>query len=181
MIDAQKIQADVAPHAEFAKVGLSVVAAPDWTIATDEQYAAIGAALVEVKRRWKLLDEARKTITGPIRNAERNTNAFFAKALEPLSSLEMRLKRALGEYDLRKEAARMKALATASVVPPPSPEVKGVTTRVVRRWRVVNEDKVPRQFCSPDEKKVEAHLRAGGIEAIPGIEFYDETITTVRT
>jgi hypothetical protein len=39
-------------------------------------------------------------------------------------------------------------------------------------------------LCSPDKKKIEAfmeaQLLAGGISAVPGLEFYQEDVVAVR-
>lgn len=181
MINETEIERHTAPERSLAEAALQVVKAPGWVIQSDAQAEQIGEMLKDVKRRWKALEDVRKSITGPLVNAQRNANAFFARGLDPLAELERALKTALGVYEAKKEAARLEAIKTAAIVPAPAPKLNGITTRTVRRWRIKDPDKVPRQFCSPDADKINEHVRNGGIEAIPGVEFYDDTITAVRT
>lgn len=49
------------------------------------------------------------------------------------------------------------------------------TTKIKENWtyRIVNPDKVPAQFCSPDHAKIMAAIRAGSRE-IEGLEIYDK-------
>ena len=53
-----------------------------------------------------------------------------------------------------------------------------VTYRKVKRWRVKDEQQIPRQFWLLDEKKIGAAVRSG-IE-IPGIEIYEDKELAIR-
>lgn len=140
-----------------------------------------------VKTRWSEIEEVRKSITSPLANAQRNANAFFRPALDRYAEIEAALKVEIGRYVAERERERveaMQALASGEDVHGSRlmarPEATGVSVRTVRKWRVVDEDAVPRQFCSPDIRKISAFLDNGGIEAIKGIEFYEEQQTSVR-
>jgi hypothetical protein len=181
MINKAEIEKVVTPEAELAKGALAIVKASGFVVKNDEHAARLGKLLQDTKRRWNTLEEFRKSITGPMVDAQRNANAFFKRGQEPLAELERALKGALGTYEARKEEDRRAAMKAQAIVPAPAAPVAGVTHRTKRSWRIVNEEKVPRQFCSPDRAKIEAHFRNGGLEAIPGVEFFDEIVTAVRT
>jgi hypothetical protein len=145
-----------------------------------ESHARAAEALKTVKARSKALDTERKSITGPILDAKRRVDALFARALEPLGRIEGALRGEIERYHLELAAARVQAVEAREPVPS-MPVAQGVSVRIVRKWRIVDPDRVPRAFCSPDPAKIETHFAGGGLEAIAGVEFYDDTISTVRT
>ncbi len=180
MTDTTAIDVRVEPERTLAAEILAIVKAPGWAIQTDAHAEQIGALLVATKQRYNVLADFKKEILGPFQNAIRNANAAFARGLDPLQELERALKVAINVFEAKREAERLEAMKRAEVVPPPPPKLAGITQRVERRFRIVDPDRVPKQFCSPDEAKIKEHLRNGGIEAIPGVEFYDEVIKVVR-
>jgi hypothetical protein len=158
----------------------------DVPIVSREGYEAACELARMVKARWSEIDEVRKSITAPMMNAQRNTNAFFRPALDKYASIEARLKKTIAAYVVEQErvkVAAMQALAAGVDVHGSSlmarPEATGVGVRMVKKWRIVDADRVARQFCSPDPAKIDAFLADGGIEAIPGIEFYEEASVRV--
>jgi hypothetical protein len=54
---------------------------------------------------------------------------------------------------------------------------KGVSIRYAYKFRVVDPDVVPREFCSPDNQKI--GKQTFGTE-IPGVEWFEEPIVTSR-
>lgn len=59
--------------------------------------------------------------------------------------------------------------------------VSGVSVRSDRKFRIVDEAAIPRAYLSVDEKKIAAIIKALGEQAnIPGIEFYEGTVVSVR-
>jgi len=69
----------------------------------------------------------------------------------------------------------------APVVAPTFKRAAGVSARQAWKWRLVDENKVPREYLIIDEKKINSIVRAMGAKAnIPGIEVYPEIITAVR-
>ena len=137
-----------------------------------------------VKGEWKRLDALRKSWTGPLADVTRSINGAFAGPLGALAAAEDAIKGKLGAFTARMHAARVEAVTTNSteISPIPfMPEAEGVSVRTKRSFRVVDPEQVPRQFCSVDESKIRAHLAAGGLEAIRGVEFFDEQIVSVRT
>lgn len=155
-------------------------------IGSAEAYAATCELARMIKTRWQEIEDVRKSITGPMVDAKRNADAFFKPALDRYAAAETKCKIAIGRYVEAQERAKKEAmLALSAGAPleslevPTRPEATGVTTRKVRRWRIVDEDRIARHFCSPDPKKIDAYLKDGGLESIPGVEFYDEIETRV--
>jgi hypothetical protein len=138
------------------------------------------------------IEAERKKITGPLWEAYKATNALFDPAKKRAEEMIRHLKQAIGAYDLEVSRVRARAMEEqAAGAPPPvlplpqhaeTREV-GVSTRVVWKWRIVDPDKVERGLCSPDPAKIEAAI--GGTAnttraLVSGVEWYEDTITTVR-
>lgn len=51
--------------------------------------------------------------------------------------------------------------------------------KIEKRFRIVNEHEVPRQFLKPNEDKIATHVKLG-VDNIPGVEIYEETVTSLR-
>lgn len=57
------------------------------------------------------------------------------------------------------------------------PKVSGVSYRKVPKFRIVNPDLVPRQYCAPVESKIRGVVNSLGDKAnIPGVQVYFETV-----
>lgn len=151
---------------------------------TDEQTLRYAEqALLLVKAKWKEVDKAKSEIAGPLWNAHRAVTGYFGPALQTLNQVETELKGRITAYRQQVESERRLLIAVnapAPLVAPPVEHTKGISTRTQRRFRITDPDKVPRQFCSPDLAKIQAHIAAGGLEAIAGVEWYDEQIVSVR-
>ena len=66
---------------------------------------------------------------------------------------------------------------TSELAPPPN-----VGTRDVWKFLVENPELVPRQFCSPDERKIRAHVAAyGDKQPIAGVNIFADVQVSVRT
>lgn len=84
------------------------------------------------------------------------------------------------------EAVVQQAAAAPVFAPIPTETVKGVYGatafgRTNWKWRVINPGAIPREWLIPDEKTIGAHVRARKDKtAIPGIEAYQERISSVR-
>lgn len=167
----------IAPHRSTA-VDISE-AARAIEIHTQEDYELAGHVLLEVKRRIHALDAERKKITTPLHEAWQATNRLFRGPLDLLEGAERAIKEKIGGYTMATRARQLEALAAPQAGPvvevPATPEpAKGVSTRSVVRWDVTDPEKVPRAFLSPDPRKIQAHLDAGGVQAIPGVRFWDD-------
>jgi hypothetical protein len=178
------VEAEGMSYVEEAKIVEAEVS--EVVISSPEAYAATCELARMLKTRWQEIEDVRTSITGPMVNAKRNADAFFKPALDRYAAAETRCKIAIGRYVEAQEKAKKNAmLALSAGAPletlevPTRPEASGVTTRKVRKWRIVDEDRIARHFCSPDPKKIDAYLKDGGLEAIPGIEFFDDFETRV--
>lgn len=144
---------------------------------TDEaSHQAACETLQWVKAQWGKVEAARQSITGPMINAKRNADAFFRPSLENYSKSEGHLKSEIARYRAKIQEERVsQATQSLPVVAPPA-AIEGIQERVKQCWRVTDESKVPRNFLSVDARKIDDFLRDGGLRAIPGVEFYEETI-----
>ncbi|MFA5298154.1 MAG: hypothetical protein WC389_08110 [Lutibacter sp.] len=81
-------------------------------------------------------------------------------------------------------ALREQAAAVASVVPVVESKVEavsGISTRKVWKFRIVDVNKIPREYMIPDEKFIGKMAEATkGTKKIDGIEFYSEDIIAAR-
>jgi colicin import membrane protein len=92
-------------------------------------------------------------------------------------ALERRAQKA--EASGKVEKAEMLQTQAASVVAPviqrETPKVAGVTTRKVPKFEIVDPTLVPREYCTPDEKKIRAVVNALRTDAtIPGVRVWME-------
>lgn len=146
-------------------------------IVTDEgTHADACETLQWVKAQWESVERARLSIVGPMLNAKRNADAFFRPSLENYANSENHLKKEIARYRERVRAERIAQAESALPVVAPPAAVEGIQERVMPRWRVTDESKVPRNFLSVDPKKINDFLRDGGLRAIAGVEFYEETV-----
>lgn len=109
------------------------------------------------------------------------------------------LERRKVEKAMQEEAARLQAkleveAKEAGVEPPPVMPVpaprpdsmtrteSGASASIRTAWtgEVIDPDQVPREFCSPDEKKITAGVKSG-IREIPGVRIYEKPITVLRS
>lgn len=159
----------------------------------DQEFAA--QVLREVKEKYTELEKKRTSITKPMNVALREVNNLFRPIKEALERGEKLLKRKIADYQLEQEQRNTAALQAAAAAAEPEEaqealaevEVvespKGVNVRYVWRAKIVNEDLLPREYLTPDVRKIEAHARdAGDAEpfAIPGVLFEKSPIVSSR-
>lgn len=173
-------------------------AVPTLTITTSEEYLQAGQGLVELKGRWKVVEEKRTSLVKPLNDVVKSINAMFKPVLDQWDTTMDVVKRAMHDYQVREAEAQRKALeeaarlaqqgqtgqeftalvAQGSAIPV---KAQGVSTRVMWRWRVVDAAAVPREYLCVDAAKVEALVKEHKEGAkIPGIEVYREEIMAVR-
>ena len=98
---------------------------------------------------------------------------------------EEALKAAIGaeqaEKDANKaaaEAAKAAASAPTAIIKPQEKSIAGAAgkTVTVDNWKhdVLQPDIVPREYCSPDDKKLRAAVQKLGKRDIPGVRIYNE-------
>jgi hypothetical protein len=184
MSDLDKHRETASAETAFAEKVLSLAKG---IVVTDAETLSHAEEIVKnVKEHWKRIETQRKELSAPAWNLHRSIQAFFSPPLEKLSQAEMHLKGEIARHTRETQARAIAAMQEVSkgadiVIPPPAELSKGVSVRKVQKWSVTEPDKVPKAFCSPDAKKIQAHLDAGGLEAIPGVRFFEDEIVTVRT
>ena len=92
------------------------------------------------------------------------------------------------EKEGEKEAAQVVVEQALAAPPPvivmPSTVPKQSGSSVRKRWnyRIDDESKIQREFCSSDPKKLRAHVEAYGLQStIAGITVFEEEIESIRT
>lgn len=198
MTEAAIILADPMTKAREVLVGVSALTSDaavqgiqQLQVTNDDEEAFAAQLLKEIKVQWHALEEQRTAITGPLNKAQRAVNDLFRPASRALENEEAYLKMKIAEYLRAKESANTAALQLAATaqtpeaaqqviqtVTPVAPPA-GVSVRKVWKFEVTDASQVPREFCSPDQKKIEAAFHVG-ITEIPGIRFYQESIVTAR-
>lgn len=67
------------------------------------------------------------------------------------------------------------APAQVVVIPKQTPKIAGHVRRVIPKFRIVNEALIPRQYLTPDEKKIGGVIRSLKSAAnIPGVQYFEE-------
>jgi len=191
------------PHVEQAvSTSLSLiieerVALLGWQIDNAEDQETAAAMLRDVKRRYRMLEEKRRTVTKPLLAAKKAVDDLFRSPLEILSEVEGILKEKIAAHLDAADAANTAALVAvaeaesledatatlATVVHVEAP--RGVSVRHAWRPVVYDDALLDRAFLSPDMSKINAHARehfdaSGKPDAISGVRFEREAIVTSR-
>lgn len=174
-------------------------------IADDEEFEIADAILVNVKKRFRTLEEKRKGATGQLRKAIAEIDSWFKPTTDTLQKLESAIKTKMAEYRSRKLAERAESLraveaaaaaggssigieeAVAAIVPA-APKTQA-TFREVWAFEVVDADKVPRELCEPSDKRIREHMTAEAdslqkdgllqkLEADYGIRFFKKSVVS---
>jgi len=112
---------------------------------------------------------------------------------------EKELERRKLQKKMEEEAARMKAKMAEEAkesgvepppvmpVPAPAPDSttrteSGATASIRTQWvgEIENPEAVPREYCSPDQTKVNQAVKLG-VRAIDGVKIYEKPITVLRS
>lgn len=169
----------------------------DLVISNDEDFKFASDTLKGANRNWKRLEERRTAVTKPILTAKRGVDILFKPALDGLSEIDKVLRSKIGEYTAKKESERIAVMqASAAVfreggtpteIIPERPEASGVSVKAVWTWEVLDAAEVPREFCSPDEAKIQASRDWSAYNEqfppppIPGIRFFQRQTVRVRS
>jgi len=164
------------------------------TIANLDQVAEI---IAEVKRRYNALEKTLKSITAPMREAEKNARDLFRPAMTALLAAESDLKQrvvqarnaqlainqqamAAAQVHLAQGDARAAALVTVVLQDTAMPA--GLGARDVWSYEITDEALVPRELCSPDPAKIRAWVAAWkNAAAVPGVRIFEDTIISSRS
>lgn len=171
---------------------------PTLTITTADEYQQAAAGLVELKGRWKVVEEKRTSLVKPLNDVVKSINGMFKPVLDSWDRTMDVVKRAMQDYQVREAEVQRKALEAAAALAQQGQtgqefnalvaqgsalptKAQGISTRSMWRWRVVDAGAVPREYLCVDQAKVDAVVKAQQDGAkIPGIEVYREEIMAVR-
>jgi hypothetical protein len=138
----------------------------------------------------KVWEERRTRITKPLLEAKREVDALFAGPANALKAIQYKLRNAMHAHHARVEAARQTvvlesvAKVAAGVVPtaiiPAATKAPGVTIKQVWAFEIVNPDEVPREYCSPDPKKIPVPESIHVQPVCPGVRYYLDERSTIR-
>jgi hypothetical protein len=166
-------------------------------ITCDEEYAFAGELLTDAVVKFKAIEEKRTGITKPILAGKRAVDELFKPTLDKLKEIESNLRAKIGAYSLQQERARREAMlesaaeysvgGTPTAIIPEPPKAQGVSTSVAWDIELVDENLVPREFCSPDFQKIrtsrdwKSYNEAYPPPPIPGVKFTIRHATRVKT
>jgi len=98
-----------APAAVEAKARAALDTARAIVIDSPDMYEIAAGELKGIKARYNALDEQRKSMTGPLREAEKRINDFFRAPLTFLEQAEATVKDSMLTYHKAEEAKRLEA------------------------------------------------------------------------
>ncbi len=184
LIVVDPIQVDVGAETKDAKVFAGATITP---ITSEEQYEELAEVLQMVKGRYKALEEKEKGLTAGVNTSLRNIRAMFKPAKTFYKEAEDHLKGALlvwrSEQKKKQVQALKRAVKSGTAVEVTEPKkVDGISFKNLWQARVVNVERIPREYLIPDIHKLNRIATAtGGGAKIPGVEFYEETIVASRS
>lgn len=175
--------------------------ATEVSIQTQEDYVATTDLLSELKAVGSKITARKEEITKPLNQALKSARELFRPVEDQFARAEGVIKTKLLDYkrmkdeEARKEEARIAArvekgtmrLDTAEkkldAVEKVSTTTKGnvgeVQIRKVKKFRIVDEAALPRQYLVPDLVAIRQDAVIKGI-AIPGVEVYEEEQVAAR-
>lgn len=178
----------------------ALAAAQQLVIDSPETMAAATDHLSKMKTVGKMIKERKEAITKPLMESLNSTRDLFKPIEASLAEAEGIVKKKMlaygAEQDRIAEAARAKiatkvetgkmkaetAVAKMEDIKGADTKVQGkvgqVSTRTIKKYRVVDESKLPREFLIPDMGKITEALKAG--QDVPGAEVYEEKVINAR-
>ena len=156
--------------------------------------------LSKIKTVGKMIKERKEAITKPLMESLNSVRELFIPIEENHRSAEKFIKTKMLAYQNEQEIAREKAKAkiTAKVekgtmkvetaitkiedLPEVSTTSKGkigaISTRIVKKVRITDESKLPREYLMANEPLIRRDAIAG--KTIAGVEVYDEKVISSR-
>jgi hypothetical protein len=192
------------------------------TVQDDASFSRGGEMLLEIKRRYKNVEDRFAEPVSMAHKAHKALTALRDSVLAPFKQAEATIKGKLGTYQMeierkrREEAERIRRQEEAKaeaeriakaekqmddgdlkgceqtlaapiapiqvrVETPEPPKVAGLSFREEVKFEVTDPEAVPRNLCSPDEKKIRNWVRAmGKATNVPGIRIWTEKVVSGR-
>ncbi len=171
------------------KILASVAKVP---VATQAERVKAAAILVEIKKEIKAIEEQRDEVAKPAYEAYKKMRLKAKPILDPLEQAEVALKARIAKGIEDEEKATALALAEAmaaggsqeavtAIVAAAPDKLQGVSTRKIRRYRVLDMAKIPEKYKMVNHSAVQLAMKDEPEAEIPGIEFYDETCVSAST
>jgi hypothetical protein len=144
------------------------------------------------------LDSKRQFFSKPLYDQMRRVNAYFDQYLKPIEEADKILRQKIVQYRALKWEEfkqqekeiyeRIKNELNSADLPPvvvtptlaKNEVVSGgeINFRVVKKWTIEDETKIPREYLKPDEKKIAEAVKKG--KEIPGVKVYTEEEPQVK-
>lgn len=184
-----------------------VSSAESTSIATVETRELATNDLSMIARLKKVTGDLRMDYLTPFKEGTETINAAFKEITDPLAQADTilrqkvlafnqeqdRIKREAEELErqereVAEHRAKLNGDTSTPFVPEPLPvvadqravtEVGESNTRTIRKWRLIDINKVPITFLKLDEVQIGKVVRAG-IKEIPGIRIFEEKVLTVE-
>lgn len=178
----------------------AVAAAENISIKTDEDMAKATDILSKIKTVAKMAKERKEAITKPLNEALASARDLFKPIEANCAEAERIIKGKMLDFQDAQEKAReaakekivdrvergtMKAetaVKKLDELPTVSTTAQGkvgsVTTKMVKKYRVVDESKLPREYLLPNMSKITEALKEG--KEVPGAEIYEEKVISAR-
>lgn len=167
-------------------------------IEDEDDYQTASEILGEVKKIYAEVESRRKKVTDPLRTAIAEFSKWYKPAQETLTKMEFVLKGKIAEFIENQRIEAEKAMqetaeaakagdfdaaheAAKGIVQ--EAKSKNVTVREVWDFRVVDLDKVPREFLNLDQSAVRIYLKkvkTSEPEPVPGLEFFKKSSVIAR-
>ena len=160
----------------------------------------MGPIVDAAHKAWKAATSRREEIAGPLRQAKSDISraaGFYEserarKRREEEARIEAELKKKIEDERLAAAANLEKQglieemneildtpVEAPAVVLPSAPKVEGTSSRIVWKFKIVDESLIPRKFLRVDEAKIGQEVRTWKDKAeIPGVKAYPEPIAT---
>lgn len=178
------------------KIGEIVSFARGLEVTNEQAFHQLTALYSESKQWEKHIELARKTANQPDQERISIRNDKAKELLKPLLEIQSIAKtksaqwQALLEDRKRQEEEKVKKMIQlleiedmpylAPVEKTCRTEKAVLYTRTVRKFRIVDQSKVPAKYLKVNEDQVELDIKLG-IAEIPGLEIYEEQVTQLKT
>lgn len=164
------------------------------TIKSDKDYEDANGKLANIRKVKQLVTAEKKKQLDPINEAARATREFWKPFEEQISNAENILKGSILNYKKKLEARNEKKEATISkkveegklsfekgvekvgAIQQKPLTHSGIKTRKIKKVRITDETKVPKEYWVIDMVKLNADAKAG--KEIPGVEVYEQDIVS---
>ena len=175
-------------------------AANEVKIETQEQYEGATDLLSKIKQVGKMLKERKEEITRPLMDALNSARDLFKPIEQSHAEAERIIKSKMVSYQdeqeriqaierakiaarvekgtMKQETAIKKMEAMPEVPTTAHGKVGMVSTRIMKKLVITDENAVPREYCSPDSTKIKAALDAG--KEVLGAKYVEEKVISAR-